>query len=169
MNRKRHNILTSFMMIIIVLVCLVQSTTVCAEFRAAIAVRDVTPDPLLPVSGGVGPSNPSTRTSGRLSIRAMVLENSGIRIAICSTDFLGFPGVLCDKVRAQVSSIPPNNILIGATHTHSAPDCYGFPDRTGKSAIDLEYGRYYIRGRASGKWHSSKFLYYGDSVLPDRQ
>ncbi|MHC4694449.1 MAG: hypothetical protein ACYS67_17040, partial [Planctomycetota bacterium] len=60
-------------------------------------------------------------------------------MAICSTDFLGFPGVLCDKVRAKVPSIPSQNIIIGATHTHSAPDCYGFPDRTGKSALNLEY------------------------------
>ncbi|MCP4259000.1 MAG: hypothetical protein GY774_16065 [Planctomycetes bacterium] len=125
----------SFVIFCCHLICNVTS----AEFRAAIAVRDVTPDPLLPVSGGVGPSNSTTRTFGRLNVRAMVLENNGIRVAICSTDFLGFPGVLCNKVRAKVPSIPPQNILIGATHTHSAPDCYGFPDRTGKSAIDLEY------------------------------
>jgi len=139
MNRKQHNFLPVFLVVIIVFVCLVYSTTACAEFRAAIAVRDVTPDPLLPVSGGVGPSNPANKTFGRLSVRAMVIENSGTRVAICSTDFLGFPGVLCDKVRAKIPSIPPQNILIGATHTHSAPDCYGFPDRTGKSGIDLEY------------------------------
>jgi hypothetical protein len=138
-NRKQHNILPVFIVIIIVFVCLVHPTTACAEFRAAIAVRDVTPHPLLPVSGGVGPSKPTTRTFGRLTVRAMVIENNGIRVAICSTDFLGFPGVLCDKVRAKVPSIPPQNILIGATHTHSAPDCYGFPDRTGKSALNLEY------------------------------
>jgi hypothetical protein len=138
-NRKQHNFVPVFIAVIIVFVCLVYSTTAIAEFRVAIAVRDVTPDPLLPVSGGVGPSKPTTRTFGRITVRAMVLENNGTRVAICSTDFLGFPGVLCDKVRAKVPSIPPRNILIGATHTHSAPDCYGFPDRTGKSGIDLEY------------------------------
>ena len=31
-----------------------------AEFRVGIAGRVVTPEPLLPVSGGVGPSNPVT-------------------------------------------------------------------------------------------------------------
>ncbi len=108
-------------------------------FRAAIAMRDVTPEKLLPVSGGVGPSEPVTRKIGQLTVRALVLENEGTRIALCSTDFLGFPGVLCDKVRARVPSIPAQNILIGATHTHSAPDCYGFPDQTGKTAADLEY------------------------------
>jgi len=110
-----------------------------AAFRAGFAVRDVTPDPLLPVSGGVGPTHPVTRKIGRLTVRAMVLENDGTRVAICSTDFLGFPGVLCNKVRAKVPGVPGTNILIGATHTHSAPDCYGFPDESGKTAADLAY------------------------------
>ena len=110
-----------------------------AEFRAAIAARDVTPDPLLPVSGGVGPTNPANRKFGKLTVRALTLENDGTRISICSTDFLGFPGVLCDKVRKQVSDIPSENILIGATHNHSGPDCYGFPDQTGKTTADLKY------------------------------
>lgn len=110
-----------------------------AEFRAAIAVRDVTPDPLLPISGGVGPTNPATRKIGKLTVRALTLENDGTRISICSTDFLGFPGVLCDRVRKMVPDIRPENILIGATHNHSGPDLYGFPDQTGKTAADLEY------------------------------
>jgi len=110
-----------------------------AEFRAAIAVRNVTPDPFLPVSGGVGPSAPAERKLGELTVRALVVEKDGTRIAICSTDFLGFPGVLCEKVRKEVPGIPAKNILIGATHTHSAPDCYGFPGRDGKTAADLKY------------------------------
>ncbi len=108
-------------------------------FRAAVAVRDVTPEKLLPVSGGVGASQPVTRKIGPLTVRALVLENYNTRIAICSTDFLGFPAVLGNKVRARVPGIPPQNILIGATHCHSAPDCYGFPGRTGKTDADLAY------------------------------
>lgn len=110
-----------------------------AEFRAAIAVRNVTPDPLLPVSGGVGPSHPVTRKAGELTVRALVLENDGTRVALVSADFLGFPAVLGNKVRAQVRGVPGTNILIGATHTHSAPDCYGFPDESGRAGADLKY------------------------------
>jgi hypothetical protein len=119
--------------------CTLSEGSAFGAFRAAVAVRDVTPEKLLPVSGGVGPSAPVTRKIGQLTVRALVLENGGTRIAIGSTDFLGFPGVLCDKVRRRVPGIPPQNILIGATHCHSAPDCYGFPDRSGKTAADLEY------------------------------
>ncbi len=110
-----------------------------AAFRAAIAVRDVTPDPLLPVSGGVGPSHPAARHEGELTVRALVLEQDATRVVIVSADFLGFPAVLGNKVRAAVKGVSPQNILIGATHTHSAPDCYGFPDGKGGTAADPKY------------------------------
>jgi len=42
-------------------------------------------------------------------------------------------------VRQRVRGIPLANILIGATHNHSAPDCYGFPDQTGKTTADIQY------------------------------
>jgi hypothetical protein len=110
-----------------------------AEFRSGIALRVVTPNPLLPVSGGVGPSHPVTKKEGDLTVRALVLADDTTRIAIVSCDFLGFPSVLGNRVRAQVTAIPPQNILIGATHTHSAPDCYGFPDGKGGYSADLKY------------------------------
>lgn len=110
-----------------------------ADFRAGIAVRNVTPDPFLGVSGGIGASNPVTEAKGELNVRALVLENGDTRIAIVSTDFLGFPAVLGDRVRKQVDAIPPENILIGATHTHSAPDVYAFPNEITEISADLDY------------------------------
>ena len=114
-------------------------TAAAADFRAAIATRVVTPDPLLPIIGGVGAGNPATRKEGELTVRALVFEEGGTRVAIVSSDFLGFPGLLGNRVRAAVKGIPPENILIGATHTHSAPDCYGFPDGKGGTASDPKF------------------------------
>lgn len=128
-----------YYLLIFVFLCCIQVNDVRAELRAAIAVRDVTPDPLLPISGGVGPTNPVSRKIGKLTVRALTVENNGVRVTICSTDFLGFPSVLCDKVRQRVLGVPPENILIGATHNHSAPDCYGFPDQSGKTTADIPY------------------------------
>lgn len=110
-----------------------------AEFRAGVAVRVVTPKPLLPVSGGIGPSDPVTRQDGELTVRALVFADDDTRVALVSVDFLGFPAALGDRVRARVTGIPAENILIGATHTHSAPDPYGFPDQNGKTSADLDY------------------------------
>ena len=112
----------------------------CAQdFRSAIAIRVVTPDPLLPVSGGIGASHPTSRKLGDLTVRALALERGDTRVVIVSADFLGFPSVLGDRVRAKVQGVPAKNILIGSTHTHSAPDCYGFPDENGQFASDLKY------------------------------
>ncbi|MDN5210880.1 hypothetical protein QQ020_02435 [Fulvivirgaceae bacterium BMA12] len=109
------------------------------EFKAGAALRVITPDPLLPVSGGVGTPNPAKEKKGELFVRAMVLEEGGNRVAIVGIDNLGWPAVLGDKSRALIDGIPPENILIGATHTHSAPDAYGFPNEKGEVLADLNY------------------------------
>jgi len=107
--------------------------------RVGAAKTLITPQPLLPVSGGIGTPSPVSRKRGDLWVRAMVLELAGERVAIVGIDNLGWPKVLGDRSRALVSGIKPGNILIGATHTHSGPDAYGFPDETGTTAADLEY------------------------------
>ena len=123
-----------------VTVCtLILVSQVLADFKVGVAVRVVTPDPLLPVSGGVGPSKPTHEKKGDLTVRALVLEQNGVRVAIVSGDFLGFPSSLGNKVRSQITGIPAENILIGATHTHSAPDCYGFPDEKGQVHVNRGY------------------------------
>src|SRR5260221_11277529 len=92
------------------LLCFVAFSFNCsAEFRAGIAFRNVTPDPLLPVSGGVGPSHKVTRKEGELNVRALVLEQDNTRVAIVSADFLGFPATLGNKVRAAIKDIPAQN------------------------------------------------------------
>lgn len=115
------------------------SATAFADFRAGVAYRVVTPEPLLPLVGGVGPSSPATETRGDLTVRAIVLEKGGTRVAICSTDFIGFPSPLCKKVRGLVRGVPAENILISATHTHSGPDTHGFPDGQGGTSVDMKY------------------------------
>jgi hypothetical protein len=110
-----------------------------AQFEAGAAVRVITPDPLLPVSGGLGPTAPAREKRGELTVRALVLQSGETRVAIVSVDALGFPSVLGDRARALVPQIRPEHILIGATHTHSAPDCYAFPDGQGGHTGDLAY------------------------------
>jgi hypothetical protein len=110
-----------------------------AEIRVGAAVRVITPDPLLPVSGGMGVPRPSRQKRGELTARAIVFRKGDVSVAVVSLDLIGFPSVLGDRVRAKVSRIPPQNILIGSTHTHSAPDCYAFPDGKGGHTGDLNY------------------------------
>ena len=109
------------------------------DFAVGAAARSIMPNPLLPVSGGLGPSNPVTESRGELSARAIVCKKNGVKLALVTVDVLGFPGVLCDRARDRISHIPRSNILVGASHTHSAPDCYAFPDGKGGHTGNLEY------------------------------
>lgn len=109
------------------------------QIRAGAAKRIITPDPLLPVSGGMGPTEPAREKRGELTARAVVVAHADTKVALVSVDLLGFPSVLGDRARQLVPNIPADNILIGATHTHSAPDCYAFPDGQGGHTGDLAY------------------------------
>ena len=109
------------------------------QLQVGVGLRVITPNPLLPVSGGMGPTAPATEKRGELEARAIVFRSGQTTVAIVSLDLLGFPSVLCDRVRVQAPAIPATNILIGSSHTHSAPDCYAFPDGKGGHTGDLKY------------------------------
>jgi len=109
------------------------------SLKVGAAVNSITPNPLLPVSGGFGPSRPVKEKRGELTTRAVVFQHGETMVAVVSVDLLGFPSVLADRVRKQVSRIPAENILVAATHNHSGPDCYAFPDGKGGHTGDLEY------------------------------
>ncbi|MEM6630483.1 MAG: hypothetical protein AAF694_12465 [Bacteroidota bacterium] len=109
------------------------------QLEVGVAKRIITPNPLLPVSGGIGKPSPVTQKLGELYARAIVLVKDSVKVAIVNIDNLGWPAVLGDKSRALIPHIPADHILIGATHTHSAPDAYGFPDENGVHHANLAY------------------------------
>jgi hypothetical protein len=123
-------------------ICFFLALTLCAwgqAFEAGAAKRIITPDPLLPVSGGMGTPSPAKSKLGELTVRAMVFRGGGETVAVVGMDSLGFPSVLGDRARALVPRLKPQQILIGSTHTHSAPDCYAYPDGKGGHTGSLEY------------------------------
>ena len=66
---------------------------------AGAAKRVITPDPLLPVTGGMGPSSPVREKRGELTVRALVFRSGNESVAIAGIDVLGFPSVLGDRAR----------------------------------------------------------------------
>ena len=114
-------------------------------FKAGAALRKITPDSMLPISGGMGHPVIPEKKMGDLYARAVVLEKGSTRIAIVVIDNLGWPSVLGDRSRQLINHIPPGNILIGATHVHSAPDAYGFPDENGNIGADTAYLDWCVR------------------------
>ena len=81
----------------VVLLSMFGAAVECGEFRSGAAMRIITPDPLLPVSGGVGEPQATTEKRGELTARAMVFSDGTTTIAVVGIDVLGFPSVLGDR------------------------------------------------------------------------
>jgi hypothetical protein len=139
-----------FIVLPVIAVCLfVVVSAARAEIEVGTGVRVITPNPLLPISGGIGMGTPAHDKRGDLNVRAIVFRQGQVSVGIVSVDVIGFPGVLAERVRAKVPRIPNRNILVGCTHTHSAPDCYGFPDGRGGHSGDLKYMDFVVNEAAA--------------------
>jgi hypothetical protein len=125
------------MRLILILILFWFQTAWTQDLKVGVAKRVVTPDPLLPVSGGIGVPKAVKEKKGELSIRAVVIRSGQEKVAWVSIDNLGWPAALGNRTRALLPEF--KHILIAATHTHSAPDAYAFPDEKGKHYADLEY------------------------------
>jgi len=59
-----------------------------------------------------------------LRVRALILDDGAVRLALISFDLIGFAVDFADRLRRAVSeavSIEPRNILLACTHTHTGP------------------------------------------------
>src|SRR5688500_18967643 len=90
----------------------VMSSAAAATLPVSAGKRVITPAPLLPVSGGLGPPRPAREKRGELTARALYLRRGPVSVAIVSLDLLGFPAVLAARVRARVPRLKPENIVI---------------------------------------------------------
>ena len=84
----------SFLVVITLAVVTLVAESGRCDLLVGVGKRIITPDPLLPVSGGMGPPSPAREKKGELTARAMVLQREDVRVAIVSLDVLGFPAVL---------------------------------------------------------------------------
>ena len=96
-------------------------------FRAGAATSNLTP----PIGGGIiGGFHPipSTHIHDELNARCLVLDNGETRLAIVVCDLLGASREVFDEARRLVTEetgLPGANLLMSATHTHSATSALG--------------------------------------------
>jgi hypothetical protein len=147
LSRRLQIRICSFLFVMAALTVQVSAQTRPA-FEVGAARRNITPDTLLPLTGGMGPTSPAKGKQGKLMARAMVFRSGNETLAVVGLDLIGFPGVLGDRSRALVPRIPADHILIGSTHTHSAPDAYALPDGKGGHSGSLEY-MYFVAKQAA--------------------
>jgi hypothetical protein len=98
--------------------------------RAGAATVDITPPLGVPLAGSFG-ARYAVDVDDPLSCRAAVLEDDtgpGGRVAFVLCDLICLPGQTMRAVRdllAGEETVPPQRVLVAATHTHTAPSPTG--------------------------------------------
>ena len=105
------------------------SVTLTAQpFRFGQAAVNITPPPDMPFQVPQRTPFPvvaATGTHDPLHAKAIVLESGGVKAAIVACDLTSIPVHLIAAARehvAKISSVPPENVMITATHTHTGPN-----------------------------------------------
>jgi len=128
-------------------------STVCAaadpKLRAGAFAMDVTPTKF-PISANGGMSDRlATKANDPLHARCLVLDDGTTKLAIVVVDSCMLPRELIDeakKLASEKTGIPTANMLVSATHTHSAPTSTG----VFQSEPDVEYVRFLTGKIAEG-------------------
>ena len=133
--------ITSLLVLIFVLA---QSAPAWAQFQAGATATDITPRQLPVIVNGGFIERQTSHIDDPLHVRCLVVGDGTTKIAMAIADSCMIPRDVCDQVKREVerrTGIPVGNILIAATHTHSAPSlmdfCLG-------SRQDRGYTRYFV-------------------------
>jgi hypothetical protein len=97
-------------------------------FRAGAAEVDISPPKLPVLASGGFLERTGTKLHDPLFARGIVLDNGRTRLALVVVDSLMMPCQMLDEVKSKAAAstgIPLQNILISATHTHTAPSVMG--------------------------------------------
>jgi hypothetical protein len=115
--------------------------------KAGAATSVITPSIGAPIIGGFVPF-PSTHIHDDLHARCLVLDDGSNKIVLVVCDLLGIHRVVSEEARRLITErhgIPKDNIMISATHTHSATSALG-DDRLKPDQTPDEY-QAFVAGR----------------------
>ncbi|MFO0952520.1 MAG: hypothetical protein U0835_15510 [Isosphaeraceae bacterium] len=122
-----------------------------ATLRAGAAASNITPELGLEIVGGFAPY-PGTHVHDELHARCLVLDDGRTKLALVVCDLLGFHrslGVEARKLVEEATGIPASNVMISATHTHSAASALGERGFRSEQQLD-DYQRFVARRIADG-------------------
>jgi len=118
-------------------------------FRAGAFAMDITP-PRFPISVNGNMQDATAKGAhDPLHARCLVLDDGKVRLAIVVCDLCAVPREVFDEARqlaAEATKIPASNMLMSATHTHSAPTVTA----AFQSVPDPEYQKFLARQIAQG-------------------
>ncbi len=114
------------------------------QLRAGAAVSNITPPLGISVNGYFNDRR-AAHVHDELHARCLVLDDGQTKLAIVVCDSCMIPRVVMDAAKAliaQRSGVPAGQVLISATHTHTAPTC----TPVFQSEPDADYQRF-LAGR----------------------
>ena len=94
-----------------------------AQFRAGAAQVNINPAPGTPIAGYYS-MRPGGEVLDDVHAKALVFEAGGTKAAIVIADLISLPRHVVTSAReliAKETGIPAGNIMLAATHTHTAP------------------------------------------------
>lgn len=105
------------------------SSVLCrAEMKAGFAERDITPLKGMEKPGGYGKAYNQGKVHDPLKTRAVVFDDGSRRTALVGLDTAAVPAHLVKAVRVEIQQkcgIPPEALLVAASHTHSGGPLQG--------------------------------------------
>ena len=99
-----------------------------APFKAGFAERDVTPEPGMEAPGGYGKARHGDKRHSPCKVRAAVFDDGTTRVAVVGVDALGLRRDTVQAARKSIAErcgIAPGNVMISASHSHSAGPALG--------------------------------------------
>ena len=132
-----------------------------APLMAGAATSNITPPLGESIVGGFLPF-PSTHVHDELHARCLVLDDGRTKLALVVCDLLGLHRSLSLEARRLIeleTGIPPANVLISATHTHSGTNAHSTDPRGYQSDMELsDYQRFVAKRIADGVKKATNLL-----------
>jgi neutral ceramidase len=130
-----------------------------SPLQAGAATSNITPQLGMKIVGGFAPY-PAQHIHDELHARVLVLDDGRTKLALVVCDLLGLHRSLSIEARRLIkegTGIPPENVMISATHTHSAATALGSNRYTTEQPLD-EYQRFVAQRIADGVRRATNLL-----------
>jgi hypothetical protein len=127
--------------------------------QAGAATSNITPELGTLVVGGFAPY-PAQHVHDELHARCLVLDDGNTRIALVVCDLLGLHRSVSVEARRlihEATGISPENVMISATHTHSAGTALGLNRYANEQILD-DYQGFVARRIADGVRRAANLL-----------
>jgi hypothetical protein len=115
------------------------------QLRLGVAEVDITPPVGSPLAGYYY-NRDSTGVHDPLHVKAMVLEEDGVKVAMAALDLISLPRDIVESARTEVLQrigLAPDHVMISATHAHTTPVVLTNPSRYNLEGKDKQIAQTY--------------------------